>query len=143
MNNGCNAMQEFEKPLADRMSSEEAEKVIRLLAERRLLDEEAQSLPSVNDLASLANAEVGEVRDALAAIRQQNQVTTEPKVIPARRVGAFFLVLAFAVFLAMTFLVIAIGSRSDPPTIATPAAPMSAPSIADEPVIVNTAPEHP
>jgi hypothetical protein len=62
-------MQEFRSGDDQRMTDEEAQLVMRILAERKQQREELQAMPTVKDVAQMANADPEEVHLALAELR--------------------------------------------------------------------------
>jgi hypothetical protein len=72
-------MQNLETWQEQRMSDEEAQQVLRILAERQRQSEELSGRPTVQDVAALANAPINEVAAALNEVRSQTPAVTQPR----------------------------------------------------------------
>ncbi|HSI72225.1 MAG TPA: hypothetical protein VK934_03540 [Fimbriimonas sp.] len=75
-------MQNFENPPEQRMSDAEAQAVLRILAERQRKTDELHAMPSVQDVAAVANAPKEEVLSALLELRAAQMA---PRVMPRPR----------------------------------------------------------
>jgi hypothetical protein len=73
-------MQNFENFHEQRMTDAEAQEVMRLLAERQRRSEELHAMPTVQDVAMLANSHVTDVAAALNEVRTRG--VQQPVVLP-------------------------------------------------------------
>jgi hypothetical protein len=124
-------MQQFQEPPRDRMTDTEAQEVLRLLAERREAKETSDSLPSIHDVAVLANASPDDVSSALAEVRAKayvGAITPPVKKESAERkivlLGATFCVMMLLAF----FMLIRLKAVKETSTSEAPAATMSGPT---------------
>jgi hypothetical protein len=72
-------MHEFQAAHETKMSDEEAQRVMQLLAERRRRREDLSGMPSVLDVATLADAPVEEVISALQDVRSSSHIAAPVK----------------------------------------------------------------
>src|SRR5688572_31216406 len=115
-------MQEFRPSDDHRMTDEEAQLVMRILSERRQQREELQAMPTVKDVAQMANVDPDDVASALAELRARQVVPVTVYEAPRARSG-FPTLAVVAVTLLLVFLLGAfmlVGVSAPPEASATP-----------------------
>ncbi|HSI73688.1 MAG TPA: hypothetical protein VK934_10980 [Fimbriimonas sp.] len=116
-------MQNFENPPEQRMSDAEAQAVLRILAERQRKTDELRAMPSVQDVAAVANAPKEEVLSALLELRAAQMA---PRVMPRPRNPLLPIVMAvcgvmfFVMLLSVGYLALRTNLMPAPPVATQP-----------------------